>query len=98
MPNKKYQIIYTEPQKVNVLGMELDEWWYKSCSAHVATAKDWATIYTIQSKQEGQGHATKLLLIMKSYYEHQGKVFGGSVALNQRMTWLYKKCGIREYS
>jgi len=85
------------PQKVNVLGMELDEWQYKSCLAHVAVGKEWATIYDIQSKQEGRGHATKLLLIMKSYYECRGKRFGGSVALNERMAWLYKKCGIREY-
>ena len=85
----------TNPQKVNILGMDLDEWRYKSCSAHVATEKDWATIYDIQSQQEGKGHATKLLLIMKSHYEHQDKRFGGSVALNERMARLYKKCGIR---
>ena len=84
-------------QKVNVLGMELDEWRNKSCLAHIAIGDNWATIYDIQSQQEGQGHATKLLLIMKSYYEHQRKPFGGSVALNERVAWLYKKCGIREY-
>lgn len=95
---KKYQEICAEPQKVKVLGMELDEWRYKSCSVHVATDEDWATIYDIQSQQEGRGYAAKLLLIMKSYYEHQGKVFGGSVALNERMARLYRKCGIREYS
>jgi len=94
---KKYQIIYAEPKKVNILGMELDEWRYKSCLAHVATDKGWATIYDIQSQQEGRGHATGLLLIMKSYYEHQGKIFGGSVALNERMARLYRKCGRREY-
>jgi len=94
---KKYQIIYTKPRSVEILGMELDEWWYKSCSAHVATDTSWATIYDIQSRQEGQGHATNLLLIMKSYYERLGKAFGGSVALNARMEWLYRKCGIREY-
>ena len=85
------------PQKVNVLGMELDEWRYKSCLAHVGVGKDWATIYDIQSQQQGQGHATYLLLIMKSHYEGQAKKFGGSVALNERMARLYKKCGIREY-
>lgn len=85
------------PRKVNILGMELDEWRYKSCLAHIATGKDWATIYDIQSRLEGQGHATALLLIMKSYYEKQGKAFGGSVALNERMSRLYKKCGVREY-
>ncbi len=94
--NKKYQVIYTEPKRVNVLGMELDEWWYLSCSAHVATGENWATIYDIQSQQEGQGHAAELLLIMKSYYEGQAFIFDGSIALNKRMAWLYKKCGIRE--
>lgn len=86
-----------KPQRVKILGMELDEWRHKSCLAHVGVGKDWATIYDIQSQQEGQGHATELLLIMKSYYENQGKIFGGSVALNERMARLYKKCGIREY-
>ena len=91
----KYQM--TNPQKVKVMGMELDEWRYKSCVAHVAAEDSWATIYDIRSQQSGQGHATELLLQMKAYYEGQGKVFGGSVALNERMARLYKKCGIREY-
>ena len=85
------------PQKVSALGMELDGWQYKSCKAEVGVGKDWATIYFIESKQEGKGHATKLLLAMKSYYESEGKRFGGSVALNDRMARLYKKCKIREY-
>ena len=92
----KYQIC-GEPQKVNILGMPLHEWWHKSCSAHVAIGEDWATIYDIQSQQEGQGHATQLLLTMKNYYEKKGLIFGGSVALTERMAWLYKRCGIREY-
>ena len=87
----------TEPKKVNFMGMELDEWTHQSCIAHVGTEEDWATIYDIQSEHEGQGHATELLLMMKDYYEKQGKKFGGSVALNDRMARLYKKCGIREY-
>jgi len=85
------------PRRVNILGMELDEWWYESCSAHIGVWENWATIYDIQSSQEGQGHATQLLLSMKSYYGNQGKEFGGSVALNERMARLYKKCGIKEY-
>ena len=88
---------HIEPRKVNILGMELDEWQHKSCVAHVGVGKDWATIYDIESQQEGKGHATELLLIMKSFYEHQGKRFGGSVALNERMARLSRKCGIREY-
>lgn len=86
-----------KPQKVELSGMELDEWWYKSCSSHVGTGEDWATVYDIQSQQQGRGHATALLLIMKSYYEQQGKTFGGSVALSDKMARLYKKCGIKEY-
>lgn len=87
-----------KPRRVNVLGMELDEWRHKSCEAHIATGKGWATIYDIESQQEGKGHATELLLIMKTYYEKQGLEFGGSVALNERMASLYKKCGIKEYA
>lgn len=87
----------SEPQKATILGMELDEWQYKSCLAHVSVDKDWATIYDIESLREGQGHATELLRIMKSYYEQQAKTFGGSGALNERTKRLYQKCGIREY-
>jgi len=87
-----------KPQKLKALGMELDMWRYKSCLAEVGTGKDWATVYLIESRQERKGHATKLLLGMKAYYEKQGKEFGGSVALNERMAELYKKCGIREYA
>jgi len=87
----------TEPKKINVMGMTLDEWLHQSCTAHVAVGEDWATVYDIKSEQEGQGHATGLLLTMKSYYEKQGKRFGGSVALNERMARIYKKCGVKEY-
>lgn len=92
----KKQIDIT-PNKVNILGMPLDEWKYKSCTAHCGTGKSWATIYNIQSKEEGRGHATNLLLIMKKYYEGRRLTFGGSVALNERMHNLYQKCKIREY-
>ena len=85
-----------KPVKVNILGMELDEWRHKSCLAHIAANEDWATVYDIQSQDEGKGHATELLLILKSYYK--GKRFGGSVALNDRMRRLYKKCEITEYT
>lgn len=89
--------IHTNPQKISAMGMPLDGWQYKSCSAQVGVGKDWATVYLIESQQEGKGHATKLLREMKAYYEKQGLRFGGSVALNDRMARLYRKCGIREY-
>jgi len=85
-----------KPYKVEVLGMLLDEWRYESCVAHCAIGKDWATLYAIESSQESQGHATKLLLTMKEYYQGKGLKFGGSVALNERMRRLYQKCGITE--
>jgi len=86
-----------KPQIVTVLGMPMDEWQYESCLAHCATGEGWATIYDIQSEEEGKGHATTLLLAMKKYYEGKGLRFGGSVALNNRMRRLYQKCGIKEY-
>ena len=84
-------------KEVNILGMSLMEWRYKSCIAHIAEFSDAATLYDIQSKEQGKGHATKLLLTAKDYYVKQNKKIGGSVALNQRMADLYKKVGIEEY-
>ena len=86
-----------ERKETIICGMPLDEWKNKSCIAHIASGEDWATVYDIQSKEEGKGHATELLLEAKKYYENQNKRFGGSVALNPRMSALYKKCGIKEY-
>lgn len=85
-------------KQVNILGMPLDEWQYKSCIAHCATGKGWATLYDIQSEEEGKEHATKLLCEMKAYYEGKGLTFGGSIALNERMRRIYQKCGVREYT
>lgn len=82
----------------NVLGMPLDEWGYKSCVAHCATGEGWATLYDIESKEESKGHATKLLLALKEYYEGKGLVFGGNVALNNRIRRIYQRCGIKEYA
>jgi len=64
---------------------------------HCATGEGWATLYDIQGKNEGKGHATTLLLAIKEYYERKGLRFGGSVALNERMRRLYQKCEIKEY-
>ncbi len=84
-------------QIVYILGMPLEEWRYKSCEAHVAVGDTWATLYDIESQEQGKGHATKLLSAMKVYYEGKGLDFGGSVSLNDRMTFIYKKCGVKEY-
>jgi hypothetical protein len=84
-------------KKVNILGMDLIGWEHKSCVAYFAVGKDWATLYDIESKIEGKGHATELLIEAKKYYEKLGKTVGGSVALNMRMRSLYKKVKYKEY-
>ena len=87
------------PIKVTRLGMDLHQWRENSCLAHFGYSDKgkWATLYDIQSFDEGKGHATALLLKAKKYYENLGYEVGGSVALNERMTGLYKKVGYKIY-
>jgi hypothetical protein len=87
-----------EHHKENVMGMELDAWKHKSCSAEFGMGNDWATLYSIRSRLPGKGHATELLAEAKRFYEEQGKRFGGTVALNSRMAKIYKRLAIKEYS
>ena len=86
-----------KPSQVEILGMVLDEWSYQSCVAHCATGDIWATLYDIETEERNQGHATILLQAMKLHYERLGLKFGGSVALNEPMRRLYRKCQIEEY-
>jgi len=83
---------------VNIMGMELEEWINESCIAHFGMGDDWATLYTIESKEKNKGHATELLIEAKKYYENLSKKFGGSVALNDIMKHIYQKLNILEYS
>lgn len=85
-------------EMVNILGMPLEEWTHNSCIAHFGVGDDWATLYDIESKEQGKGHATELLIEAKKYYEEKGLEFGGSVALNERMRDIYKRLGIEEYA
>ena len=85
------------PTKINSMGMELDEWKIDSCLAHFGVGDTWATLYDIWSGVRGKGQATRLLRAAKEYYEKQGKVFGGSVALNAAMKRIYEKLNIKEY-
>ncbi len=86
-----------EKIQVLLMGMRLWKWTNGECIAHFGVGEKFATLYTIVSKNEGKGEATALLKEAKKYYEKKGKVFGGSVALNDRMRWIYKKLGIKEY-
>jgi hypothetical protein len=83
------------------MGMELERWTHESCTADFGVGKNadgkWATLYFIESKEEGKGHATELLKAAKITYEALGMRFGGSVALNARMRSIYQRLGITEY-
>lgn len=76
----------------------LEIWNHKSCTAEFGFSDTWATLFFIQSLEEGKGHATELLTEAKKYYEGQGKKFGGSIALNERMRAIYKRLDIEEYT
>jgi hypothetical protein len=95
MRNKPIRTI-PDPAKVNILGMELEEWHHKSCEAYFAVGADWATLYNIESRVESRGHATELLRMAKRYYERLGKRVQGSIALNNRMKRMYLRLGIPE--
>lgn len=83
-------------KNVEVMGMILDEWKYHSCTAHFGVGKEWATLYDIESKEEGKGHATGLLTTAKHVYEIEKKEVRGTIALNDRMREIYKNVGIPE--
>ena len=82
---------------VNILGMELEQWTYNGVIANFGVGDDWATLYNIESQNQGKGYATELLIEAKKYYEGLGKKFGGSIALNGRMRKIYQRLGIVEY-
>ena len=56
----------------DVLGMPLEVWKYRSCTAEFASVDDWATLYGIRSLEPSKGHATTLLIAAKNHYELQG--------------------------
>jgi hypothetical protein len=84
-------------RRIDIMGMELDEMRYQSCTAHFGRGEDWATLYNIKSTNKNQGHATTLLQWAKWYYENLGLKFRGSVALSPEMIHLYAKLNIHEY-
>jgi hypothetical protein len=87
-------------QRVEIMGMALTVMKHKSCHAEFGEGEDehgkWATLYSIESKVEGQGHATQLLTRAMDYY--QNVRFGGWVALNDNMQRIYQRLKIKEYT
>ena len=90
-----------KPKQEIILGMPLDIWKFKSCEAHFGVGKEngeeFATLYDIVSKEPGKGHAHELLTKAKAHYKEQGRKVGGTIALNDKMRFLYRKVGIEEY-
>jgi len=82
-------------EEINIMGLELVRWTHKSCEVDIAEGIKWATIYRVESREQGKGHATELLGFLKNYYK--SKRFGGSVALSPAMKHLYQKLQIKEY-
>ena len=85
-------------RQVNALGMDLTLFQYKGVSGSLAEGDDWATMYSIESANEGRGECQECLLLLKEHYEAQGKRFGSSVALNPRMRHILQKLDIYECS
>jgi len=81
----------------NHLGMELTVVKYKSCTATFGEGPGWATIYSIDSHQEGQGHAQELLIQAKAYYSLLDKEMASTVALNPTVEHILEKLSIKEY-
>ena len=85
---------------VNIMGMILHQWTNGGCVAKFAVneKESWATLYDIESTNQGKGEATELLREAKKFYEDKELEFGGSVALNEKIRGIYKKLGIKEYN
>ena len=82
---------------IESMGMKLTQATYKSCTANIGLGKDWATIYSISSSDEGKGHCQILCKYLKDFYNECGKVFGSTVALNPTMKHILQKLEIVEY-
>ena len=85
-------------KKVTIFGMNLDEVLHKSCIAHFGIGDDWATLYDIESADQGKGHATELVKMAKEYYTSNGKKFGSTPALSVAMKKILIKLDVPEYT
>jgi len=85
-------------QMIEALGMSLEQWHLGDCRAEFGIGEDWATLYGIQSGNEGHGEAIELLSQAQAYYQGQGKRVGGTVAMNPVMKHIYEKLGYLEYT
>lgn len=90
-------LIVGGPLPIEHLGMSLEEWRCESATAEFGVGPDWATLYSIRSEIPGKGHATALLIGAREHYRLTGKLFGSSVALNERMRAILRRLAITEY-
>jgi hypothetical protein len=82
---------------IKVLGMDLFEFTHKDVKGHLFINDTHATIYDVESNNYGVGECQETLSMLKEEYETNGKVFGGTVALNPTMKHIYQKLNITEY-
>jgi hypothetical protein len=61
----------------------------------IAEGEGWATIYTVESTDQGKGYCQQLLLKLKDIYKDVS--FGCTVALNEKMSHILQKLNIHEY-
>ena len=83
----------------NIMGMELMCFEHRGCEVQIAEFPESssATIYSVESKNPGQGIATETLTYLKGWYEGHGMTLYSSVALNDKMAHILKKLEILEY-
>jgi len=91
----KRELKKLEFKQINRLGMELTAFKYKGVIGTLAEEDRWATIYDIESTNPDKGECQECLKLLKAKYF--GKDFGCSVALNDKMSYILKKLGIKEY-
>lgn len=94
-PSSPYYGITVE--QVEMLGVQVSQWKWQSCTMEFGVGEDWATLYSAELMEKNQGHATYLLQTAKTFYELQTKRFGGSAAIHPAMEHIYEKLNIYEY-
>ena len=68
---------------------------HKGVSMDLDIGKDYASIYSVESKNEGKGEAQEAIEILKK--DHPDKKLHGSVPLNPVMKHIFDKLGVLYY-
>lgn len=82
-------------EQIDLMGMPLTSFRYKGVTGTLAEEDDWATIYSVESSNQGKGECQECLKLLKEKFCN--KRFGCTVALNERMRHILQKLQIHEY-